>query len=41
MSNIKMSLLLYYAGCGISMMEHLLIFSIAASQVVNDKYPNR
>ena len=41
MSNIKMSLLIFYAGCGISMMEHLLIFSIAARQVLNDKDPNR
>ena len=28
MSNIKISLLIFYAGCGISMMEHLLIFQL-------------
>ena len=41
MSNIKMSLLIFYAGCGISMMEHPAHFSIAARQVLNGKFPNR
>ena len=28
MPNIKMSILIFVAGCGISMMEHLLIFQL-------------
>ena len=34
MSNIKMSILIFVAGCGISMMDYLLIF-----QLLHVKFP--